>query len=855
MQGLIDQLTPGGQLKTLKLGKARAAFEQAVLEWQPLKLTWVISAASPAAVVHINGHLLAEGDSVELHHLDEIHVGGKRCRFLRVPDVPTWRSAPCPEVFLAQKKWLIGRADAGGAAEVARPDQERWLLDPDDDRHTARVHVEIYPSGGGHVIHDVSPTGTYLNGAAFQEKLLVPGDRFVIGSYHFEYTGNSLCCVDGLLGARVEGHDLNLTVQHEDWLKAILRDVSIEIKAGEFLGILGGSGQGKSTLMNVLSGVLLPTKGHVLLDGEPLGTKLLAGSAVGFVPQDDIVHGELTVLQALTLTAKLRLAVSKSAIDALVAGTIQKLGLEKHVGQSIHSLSGGQRKRVNIATELLVRPAILFLDEPTSGLDPENEEIVITTLRNLSDTGQTVVSTTHSLHKAFLFKRIAFVHDGQLIFLGTQDQAREHFFGSNEDATITDANSPTVRLERIYKRVKEQNDGEKWLNKFRNSALAPFSASEYPPPRQVFTRRPQLARPGFWGSLRVLALTQWSILVSDRKNWLSLLMQALVIGTLAGWVGREDPEFRFFACLIATLWFGCSNAAQTIVRELSIFRRERIAGLSLHPYILSKTCFLSLISWVQILILLAAQALPVLLFNHGKNAPAYDVLPFDGLGLFLLAFAMLGVVGVQIGLALSSLARTTTQATLWVPLALIPQILFSGFVVVLPEMPESARVFSHFVPSASAQRLVDLSNISGKRVPLMAKDTEIPMFFWTDEQLNPFPFSGTHSHANDLPDKNGTIYTEIDEYNTSWQNWIVDVPRLGRHDPTSVDPSFKVKNYIRKRSDIAGDLKAGAEFNLDGRAYPAVLGLLLWSAFCYWIIWLGLSLAQPAPLRPRWLQR
>ena len=189
------------------------------------------------------------------------------------------------------------------------------------------------------------------------------------------------------------------------------------------------------------------------------------------------------------------------------------------------------------------------------------------------------------------------------------------------------------------------------------------------------------------------------------------------------------------------------------------------------------------------------------------------------------------------------------------PLALIPQILFSGFVVALPEMPESARVFSHFVPSSSAQRLVDLANIAGKRVPLMAKDTEIPMFFWTDEQLNPFPFSGSYSHASDVPDKNGTIYTEIDEYNTSWQNWIVDVPRLGRHDPTSVDPSFKEKNYIRKRSDIAGDLKAGSEFNLDGRARPAALGLLLWSAFCYLIIWLGLSLAQPAPLRPRWLQR
>jgi hypothetical protein len=347
----------------------------------------------------------------------------------------------------------------------------------------------------------------------------------------------------------------------------------------------------------------------------------------------------------------------------------------------------------------------------------------------------------------------------------------------------------------------------------------------------------------------VLVATQWHILIADRKNWQSILLQAVLIGLLAGWVGRDDPEFRYFACLIATLWFGCSNAAQAIVRELPIFCRERIAGLSMHPYIMSKTLFLSLIAGGQIVLLLAAQALPVLMARGPQTDPAHDLIPVDGVGLFLLAFALMGVVGVQIGLTLSSMARTVTQAALWVPLALIPQILFSGFVVVQPEMPESARVFSQAVPSACAQRLVDLSNLAGKRIPLMTNDTEVPMFFWTDEYLKPYPTPGRKALGGGGRELGG-VYREIDEYNTAWQNSLVEPGRIGTH-----QPGKSKEDYVRRRADIAGGKEAGDEFDPQRFAGPGILGLVLWIGVCYLMIWLGLSLAQPAPLRPRWLQR
>jgi len=852
MQGAIDFINASKQSKTLPLGKGLDAFEHAVVEWLPQRLTWGISSPS-GGLLEVNGRSVAKGSTVALAHLDEILVGHIRARFLRIPEVPLIRGKPCREIFLDQRRLLIGRAD-GSASEDYQAGQERWLLDPEDDRRTAKVQVEIFPSGGGHAIRDRSPTGTYLNGAVFSEKQLVPGDRFVIGSYTFEFTGSSICSVDSLLGARVEGNDLGLTVRHEGSLKTILRQVAIEIHAGEFIGILGGSGQGKSTLMNLLGGLLSPTKGKVLIDGEPLAASLLSGSVIGFVPQDDIVHTELTVVQALTLTAQLRLAVSLPALDSLVSGIIIKLGLKEHADKPVRILSGGQRKRVNIATELLVRPAVLFLDEPTSGLDPENEESVVATLQNLSLTGQTVVCTTHSLHKAFLFNRIAFVHDGRLLFLGNLDEAREHFLTSDKDttgtATSSDTSSPALRLERIYKKVNEEKNSDKWLARFLKSPLAPFSTGAFPPRRRVFARPPRAARPGFFSSLVVLAKTQWAILSADRKNIRSILIQALGIGLLAGWVGREDPEFRFFACLIATLWFGCSNAAQTIVRELSIFRRERIAGLELPPYILSKTLFLAAIAWLQVLLLLGSQALPVLLSASSGASSSHDLLPPGSLFFVAMAFGLMGLVGVQIGLALSSMARTVTQATLWVPLALIPQILFSGFVVTRPDMPASARAFSLIVPSASAQRLIDLANIHQKTIPVMTDDTEVPMFFSTDDTLRPRRTPGIHQRASGSSKR----YRELDEYNTSWQNSLVDPIRLGAHAPALEEGSDE-KDYVKRRDDILSPWQAGQDYDASSQVFMAAAALGIWSLICYAVTWLGLSLAQPAPRRPAWLRR
>lgn len=888
MQGILDYFGPGGNLISKELNKGQTAFGQAILEWQPTRASWTVTVANPPATLQVNGREIAHGLRVVLSHLDVITVGAVNARFLRVPAPPSLNWKPCNEVILGPKKLLIGRAEGESAGDTNPPGAERWNLDY-EDRSISKVHVEIQHEAAGFIIYDRSRAGTYLNGSVFQPRPLVAGDRFNIGCYFFEFTGTAIQCVDQVSGARVEGRNLVVDVRHDAGRKRILKNLSIEIKAGEFLGVLGGSGQGKSTLMNLLAGLSAASQGQVIMDGTVVTAGGWRAGTVGYVPQDDIVHHELTVREAITLTAKLRLSVPGAAIDALVSGILQRLGLENQANQPIKSLSGGQRKRVNIGTELLARPPVLYLDEPTSGLDPENEESVVATLQNLRLTGQTVVCTTHSLHKAYLFDRIAFIHDGRLMFLGTQDEARHHFL-EIKDATGTESSGPSVKLERIYKLLSQQSDAEKWEQKFNASPLAPFRPHSPPPPRRVVAASRRAKRPGFFKTLAVLVQTQWRVLSADPRNWQSLLMQAILIGLLAGWVGRDDPEFRFFACLIATLWFGCSNAAQAIVRELPIFRRERVAGLGLHPYILSKTAFLSLIAWAQVVLLLAAQAIPVAFSPYSGN-PATDMLPQSrsGLLLFALAFALAGIVGVKIGLSISALARTVTQATLWVPLVLIPQIIFSGFVVPLPEMPTTARIFSHAIPSAGAQRLLDAGNVADKRLPLMTEKTEVPLFFWTkfekkdgDWDIRP----GTNANklvpqdakGRGFPDKNFT-YRELDEYSTAWQNLATVFASVGYernqshseqynesesgaaaasdvpNEPVESEDKGAAKNsdaepYLFQRNDVF--YKAGQLGSFPTEIAMSALSLLAWIAACYGIVFAGLSFSQPETLRPAW---
>ncbi len=482
---------------------------------------------------------------------------------------------------------MIGR----GGSEAA--EQGRIALDP-EARVISSKHLMLNVEDGSWKATNLGRSGTELNGALFSEAVLVYGDRLRIGPYLLEFRGESLIRIDHLETGKVQSRNVGVTVSDRETKqpKHILQGVNIDVEPGEFVGILGGSGQGKSTLLNALCGISSPSEGAVTIGGIPVMELISKRPGhVGFVPQDDIVHRELTIDEALRSSARLRVPLKGRELRKLIDRTIELLGLEEHRTKRIDKLSGGQRKRVSIAIELLSKPNVLFLDEPSSGLDPATEASLMRLLQKLALTRLTIICTTHVLQNAYLFNRLLFIHGGRLIFSGNTAEARSYFLS---DGSVDSSRSD---LEKIYPTVLDSTlTPEEWEARYIDYRQ---------PPSAVAARQEESEgrlRVSAFKKLWILLVRQWHILRAERMNLAFLGLQVVVIGLVISWIS-EEPGFRMFLGLIAAMWFGCSNGAQQIVGELPIFFRERVCGLGNGTYLSSKIIFHGAVSVLQALVL------------------------------------------------------------------------------------------------------------------------------------------------------------------------------------------------------------------------------------------------------------
>lgn len=323
-------------------------------------------------------------------------------------------------------------SSVGGAVPIVleTEDQSIGLLEKDD------CQVLIVPTKVGVYAEDWNRTSSAarLNDVPFARARLLINDRVSIGDhYHFHFDGRTLCRVPDSQGGKVEVAHLSKVfgAGRSNASEVIaVNDMNFVIKPNEFIGILGPSGCGKSTLLGMLCGAIAPTHGSVRIDAIDIHRDPEKGrSLVGVVPQDDIVHMELSVWQAVRMSASLRLPskVSDAEKDDLCAQTIAQLGLWEHRHHLVRNLSGGQRKRVSIAVELLKKNKVLFLDEPSSGLDQAREEDLMLLLKRMSNQGRTVICTTHVLDRAYLFSRILVIARGVVVYIGSADEAAAYF--------------------------------------------------------------------------------------------------------------------------------------------------------------------------------------------------------------------------------------------------------------------------------------------------------------------------------------------------------------------------------------------------------------------------------------------
>jgi ABC-type multidrug transport system ATPase subunit len=281
-----------------------------------------------------------------------------------------------------------------------------------------------------------STNGTYVNGQRITQVHLSTGDVVQIGPFKLVYDAK----MGGQLAPSVlHGHRLDtLNMGREvGGGKMILDRISMSIEPGEFVSLVGGSGAGKSTLLKALNGFNQANHGYMLLDGEELYPRLdLYRAQMGYVPQDDIIHMDLPVDKALYYSAKLRLPdASHSEIEARIHDALDQVDMTEHSKKKVKVLSGGQRKRVSIAVELLAQPTLFFLDEPTSGLDPGLEKKMMQDLNRLSDEGKTVVLVTHATANIEECDHVAFLSWGRLAYFGPPVEAPK-FFQARDFADI-----------------------------------------------------------------------------------------------------------------------------------------------------------------------------------------------------------------------------------------------------------------------------------------------------------------------------------------------------------------------------------------------------------------------------------
>jgi ABC-type multidrug transport system ATPase subunit len=454
-------------------------------------------------------------------------------------------------------------------------------------------------------------------------------------------------------------------------------------------------------------------------------------SSIGYVPQDDIVPSELTVRNALYYAARLRLPqdTTQAELHNRLDEVIDDLDLEQRRDTPIHLLSGGQRKRVSIGAELISKPSLFFLDEPTSGLDPGLEGRMMQLLRKLADQGRTVILITHATQNVELCDQVLFLaRGGYMAFFGSPQSALEYF--------------GVKRFSEIYIKLEQELSPEEWARRFisspyytknvgaRFNAIAREAAqygvmTEHPamagqvvtgpaaPP--VVFRRPK-ATLSSWGQFALLTRRYFEILTRDTKNLLILLLQAPIIALMLILVFKRNDFNRpggdyglaktlVFLMVIVAVWFGTSNAAREIVKEASIYRRERRIGLKLAPYILSKLAVQSLLVLVQVALLVG-----IVWIGLGLGSPGFE----DILYLyFTLVLTALG--GVSMGLLISAITSNSDRATSFVPVALIPQIIFSGAVVSFERMGQVGEWFSNLMISKwgyqASARILNLDTI------------------------------------------------------------------------------------------------------------------------------------------------
>ncbi|MDT9691633.1 FHA domain-containing protein [Streptomyces sp. P9(2023)] len=634
----------------------------------------------------------------------------------QAPKVPAQGggAAGAPPVYGDRSPTTFHQLALGHVMRIGRALENELVV---SDLQVSRHHAEFHATPDGRFeIRDLgSHNGTYVNGQPIAKGgsvLIGPNDIVGVGHSTFRMVG-------GQLEEFVDTGEVSFSARHltvtVDGGKQILKDVTFGVPEKSLIGVIGPSGSGKSTLLKALTGYRPANEGDVLYDNRSLYKQFAElRQRIGLVPQDDILHKELTVQKALRYAAKLRFPgdTAEAEREARIDEVLRELKLDIHKEKKVTSLSGGQRKRVSVALELLTKPSLIFLDEPTSGLDPGMDRDVMQLLRGLADDGRTVLVVTHSVAELGLCdKLLVMAPGGSVAYFGPPEEAL-NFFGYSTWADVFSA----------FENYRDYDWAGRWKGSQHYQMYAAdidaVAAQPVQVPQQAITRPP---KPQGWGSQLWTLIRRYSSVIASDKGFLGLMViLPAVLGAVSVVIpadfglGKPTPPSRFngdagtimLILAVGMCFSGAANSVRELIKERVIYERERATGLSRSAYLMSKVIVLGLITAFQGVIIcgigFATRELP----EEGLVMP-----PAVELCVTIIA---LGFTSMMFGLVISSLVKTAEKTMPLLVMFAIVQVVFTGILFQVYGSP-GLEQFAWLMPSrwaiAAAGSTLDLGHL------------------------------------------------------------------------------------------------------------------------------------------------
>ncbi|WP_421920035.1 ATP-binding cassette domain-containing protein [Marinifilum sp.] len=582
-----------------------------------------------------------------------------------------------------------------------------------------------------------------------------------------------------------------------------IHPVSLEMNSGQLVGVMGGSGTGKSTLLNVLNGNLTLRQGNIYINGYDLHLdKEKLQGVIGYVPQDDLLVEELTVYENLYFNAKLCFDdTPDEKIEEIIDNTIEDFDLvearDLKVGDPINKvLSGGQRKRLNIALELMREPSVLFVDEPTSGLSSMDSEKVMLLLKRQVLKGKLVICNIHQPSSdifKLLDKLVMMDQGGKVIYFGNPIDAvvyfktQSHYVKADESECLTCGNVNSEQILRIIearmmneygKQIrKRKRSSDDWYELYKENIEKNNKVQK--PKRKKLIPKNYFSIPKRWDQLKIYLLRDIKSKLSNKQYLLITLLEApllaVILGYFTKYISGTDsdqmiyvfsknenlPSFIFMAVVVA-LFLGLIISAEELLHDRRMIKREQFLNLSRFSYLNSKVIVLLVISAVQTFLF-------VILAN--------SILEIKGLTwVYWLILYTSSACANLIGLNLSAGLNSVVAVYVSIPFILVPQLLFSGVIVNFNKL-HPAITSKKYVPAVG-----DLMTSRWAYEALVVeqfKDNEFEKLF--------FPYEKAMSEASF---RSSFLIPEMKENYKAWLR-------------TNNDKNYRIfKNELLKLSDI-----------------------------------------------------